>query len=442
MDVSGQPPNQPPNLLTGVRVADFTRVLAGPFAAMVLADLGAEIIKVELPGEGDEARGFGPFQSGESAYFASVNRGKKSITLDLRTAQGGSLARRLAGVSDVLLENFRPDRMAGFGLDYATLHRLHPPLVYASISGFGQTGPYSHRPAYDVIIQAMSGIASITGPAGGPPVRVGSSVADLSAALYSVIGILAALMRARQTGEGQHLDVSMLDCQVALLENAIARFDVTGEVPTPLGSRHPTITPFQFFEAADGYIVVAAGNDRLWQRLCEALGCPDLAGDPRFCSNALRTSHHGELEPLLASTLRGRSVEEWCGILGESGIPCGPVQDVGDVVADPHVQARGMIDRTEIPEVGDLALPAFPLQFSAHPRSPLSPAPRLGVPGPPTGGAHRGGSDRSAGRRSRRAGVARARGGDLISPCTAVDVRGAARGGRRSPARSRPRARR
>lgn len=378
MDANVPPPNQLTGLLEGVRVADFTRVLAGPFAAMVLADLGAEVIKVELPGGGDEARGFGPFKNNESAYFASVNRGKKSITLDLRTGQGCELARRLAGVSDVLLENFRPGTMAGFGLDYPALHRVHAPLVYASISGFGQTGPHSHRPAYDVIIQAMSGIASITGPPGGPPVRVGSSVADLSAALYSVIGILAALMRARLTGEGQHLDVSMLDCQVALLENAIARYDVTGEAPTPLGSRHPTITPFQFFEAADGYVVVAAGNDRLWQRLCEALGCPDLAEDSRFSSNALRTSHHGELEPLLASALRERSVGAWCEILEDSGIPCGPVQDMSEVVADPHLQARGMIVRDEHPEAGSLALPAFPLQFSAHPRPSLSPAPRLG----------------------------------------------------------------
>ena len=376
--MSEQPSDNGASLLHGVRVVDFTRVLAGPFAAMVLADLGAEVIKVELPGTGDEARRFGPFRNGESAYFASVNRGKKSVTLDLRTAPGCELARRLAGVSDVLLENFRPERMAAFGLDYASLHELHPRLVYASISGFGQSGPYSHRPAYDVIIQAMSGIASITGPAGGPPVRVGSSVADLSAALYGVIGILAALMHARQTGQGQHLDVSMLDCQVALLENAVARLDVTGEVPAPLGSRHPTITPFQFFEAADGYIVVAAGNERLWERLCEAVGCPALLEDPRFGSNALRTTHHSELEPLLAAALGKRSVDEWCVTLGESGIPCGPVQDVGEVVADPHLQARGMIDRTQHPELGSLTLPGFPLQFSEHPRHHLSPSPRLG----------------------------------------------------------------
>ena len=212
------------HLLAGVQVLDLTRVLAGPYASMVLADLGAEVIKIELPGTGDEARGFGPFQNGESAYFASVNRGKKSVTIDLRQAQGQDLARRLAGECDVLIENFRPGSMDRFGLGYAALHALYPRLVYASISGFGQTGPYAQRPAYDVLIQAMGGLASITGQPDGPPVRVGSSIADLSAALFGAIGILAALERARRTGEGQQVDISMLDCQVALLENALARY--------------------------------------------------------------------------------------------------------------------------------------------------------------------------------------------------------------------------
>ena len=237
-------------LLQGVRVLDLTRVLAGPFASMILADFGAEVIKIELPGGGDEARGFGPFVNGESAYFASVNRGKKSVAVDLRRERGQELARAVAGSCDLLLENFRPGSMARFGLDFDSLHAAYPRLVYASISGFGQTGPYARRPAYDVIIQAMSGIASITGVEGQPPVRVGSSIADLGAALYGVIGMVAALARARETGRGQHLDVSMLDCQIALLENAVARYDVTGEVPAPLGSRHPAITPFQFFRAA------------------------------------------------------------------------------------------------------------------------------------------------------------------------------------------------
>ena len=285
-------PEQQAGMLQGVRVLDLTRVLAGPFASMILADFGAEVVKVELPGGGDEARGFGPFVNGESAYFASVNRGKKSVAIDLRSERGQELVRSLAGRCDLLLENFRPGSMARFGLDFDSLHAEHPRLVYASISGFGQTGPYAERPAYDVIIQAMSGIASITGIEGQPPVRVGSSIADLSAALYGVIGMVAALARARETGRGQHLDVSMLDCQIALLENAVARYDVSGEVPAPLGSRHPAITPFQFFRAADGYLVIAAGNNRLWRSLCETIGSPELCEDERFATNEMRTRNH------------------------------------------------------------------------------------------------------------------------------------------------------
>ncbi len=365
-------------LLAGVRVLDFTRVLAGPYASMVMADLGAEVIKVELPGQGDESRGFGPFQQGESAYFMSVNRGKKSITLDLRIPRGQELARQLAGKCQVLIENFRPGSMARFGLGWEEVHRLHPALVYASISGFGQTGPYAGRPAYDVVIQAMSGLASITGHPGMPPVRVGSSVADLSAALFGVIGILAALARARETGTGQQVDISMLDCQVALLENAIARYQVTGEVPSPLGSRHPTITPFQFFETAEGYLVVAAGNDSLWQRLCAALGLEQVAGDPRFATNALRTQHHEQLEAALAPAFRTQSVAHWCRVLEEAGVPCGPIHDIAQVVADPQVRARGMITSQDHPRAGEVVMPASPLKFSATPVEPGAPAPLLG----------------------------------------------------------------
>jgi CoA:oxalate CoA-transferase len=361
------------NLLEGVKILDFTRVLAGPYCTMVLADLGAEVIKVELPEKGDEARGFGPFVEGDSAYFLSVNRGKKSVTLDLRQPQGQELARRLAGSCDVLVENFRPGAMRRFNMDYDPLHALYPQLVYASISGFGQTGPYAERPAYDVIVQAMGGLVSITGPPDGAPVRVGSSVADLSAALFGAVGILAALTRAQRTGQGQQIDISMLDCQVALLENAIARFTVNDEVPQPLGSRHPAITPFQFFHAADGYVVVAAGNDGLWLKLCRALGAEALAADPRFASNADRTLNHTELEPLLNGLFGQKSVEAWCGVLGQAGIPCGPIQDIGQVVANEQVQARGMIR-----ELGGLQIPNSPLRFSETPVDLQVPAPKLG----------------------------------------------------------------
>lgn len=366
------------DLLKGMKVLDLTRVLAGPYASMVLADLGAEVLKIELPEKGDESRGFGPFQNGESAYFTSVNRGKKSVTVDLRTAAGCALAKRLVRECDVLLENFRPGSMARFGLDYESLRPEHPRLVYASISGFGQTGPYAQRPAYDVIIQAMGGISSITGEPGGAPVRVGSSVADLSSALFGVIGILAAWGRAKETGQGQQVDISMLDCQVALLENAVARYYVNGEVPQPLGSRHPTITPFQYFAAADGYIVIAAGNDGLWRKLCMALGLGELAEDKRFADNAARTQNHAEMEPLLAEAFRARSVEAWCEVLGAAGIPCGPIHDVGQVCNDVQVAAREMIIELEHPVAGRQKMPNTPLKFSQTPIDLQEPAPLLG----------------------------------------------------------------
>ncbi|NKB69096.1 MAG: CoA transferase [Candidatus Latescibacteria bacterium] len=365
-------------LLSGVRVLDLTRVLAGPYAAMVLADLGAEVIKIELPQSGDEARAFGPFQKGESAYFTSVNRGKKSVTVDLRQPQGQELVRQLAAQCDILLENFRPGSMARFGLDYSSLHALYPRLVYGSISGFGQTGPYAGRPAYDVIVQAMGGLASITGALGGEPVRVGSSIGDLSAALFSVIGILAALNQAQRSGQGQQVDISMLDCQVALLENAVARYFVNGEVPGPLGSRHPAITPFQFFQATDGYIVVAAGNDGLWGKLCAVLEVAQLVGDPRFANNGLRTENHAQLEPLLAAAFGRRDVAYWLESLAAAGVPCGPIHDVGQVVNDPQVAARKMIVELEHPVAGPQALPNSPLKFSATPVELETPAPLLG----------------------------------------------------------------
>jgi CoA:oxalate CoA-transferase len=370
-------------LLADVRVLDFTRVLAGPFATMVLADLGARVIKVELPDGGDESRGFGPFVGGDagdggvSAYFLSVNRGKQSVTIDLRTERGRELALELASHCDVLVENFRPGSMARFGLDYATVASRNQQIVYASVSGFGQSGPYSPRPAYDVIVQAMSGLASITGLPGQPPVRVGSSTSDLSAALYCAVGVLAALTRARSTGMGQHVDVSMLDCQISLLENAIARYDVTGEAPQPLGSRHPTITPFQFFAATDGYVVVAAGNDRLFARLCEVLRRPELKEDPRFADNASRTQHHEQLEAELASVFATAAVDDWLRLLEEAGVPCGPVNDVARIVNDPHVLARGLLQRQPFAG-GDVAVPGPPLKFSETPSRPVSRAPELG----------------------------------------------------------------
>ena len=268
----------------------------------------------------------------------------------------------------------------GHPSDFEKIHKTNPRLIYVSISGFGQTGPYSQRPAYDVIIQAMSGIASITGVEGQPPIRVGSSIGDLSAALYGVIGITAALARAKETGTGQHIDVSMLDCQIALLENAIARYDVTSAVPGPLGSRHPAITPFQFFEASDGYLVIAAGNDRLWHSLCDTVGAPKLIEDDRFATNDLRTKNHAELEAILGALFSRRTVSEWLALFEAAGIPSGPIQNIEQVAADPHVAYRQMIKRQSMPTVkASVAVPASPLKFSdedciMNPR----PAPDLG----------------------------------------------------------------
>ena len=364
--------------LGGLLVLDVTRVLAGPFAGMVLADLGAEVVKVEMPGCGDDARAFGPFRNGVSAYFASVNRGKKSLTLDLRKPAGREVFLRLAEKADVVLENFRPGVMARLGLGYETLRERNPRLIYAAVSGFGQSGPYAHRPAYDAVIQAMGGIMSLTGKEGGPPVRVGVSIADIAAALCALIGILAALHRRSLEGMGQMVDVAMLDCQLAILENAIARYFASGEPPGRLGTRHPSITPFQAFQAADGYIVVAAGNDKLWAKLCHAIGRPALAEDPRFATNDLRTRHHAALETVLQEVFRTRSTEQWLAELEPAGIPCGPINTIDRLPADPQVAAREMIQEVLDPLAGPMKMAGVPIKFSATPGAIAGPAPALG----------------------------------------------------------------
>ena len=364
--------------LTDLLVLDATRVLAGPFAGMVLADLGAEVIKVERPGTGDDARGFGPFRNGVSAYFASVNRGKKSLTLDLKRPEGRDILLRLAERADVVLENFRPGVMARLGLGYAQLRERNPRLVYAACSGFGQTGPYRDRPAYDAVIQAMGGIMSITGEEGGPPVRVGASIADITAALCTVIGILGALHRREASGEGQMVDVAMLDCQVGILENAIARYFVSGQAPGRLGTRHPSITPFQAFETLDGQVVVAIGNDRLWERFCQVVGRDELAADERFATNALRTRHHAELLPLMREILGAHPTAWWLAELERAGIPCGPIHGIDELATDPQVAARDMLQEVVDPVAGPMQMAGVPIKLSATPGAIAGPAPALG----------------------------------------------------------------
>jgi len=364
--------------LTDLLVLDLTRVLAGPFAGMVLADLGAQVIKIEDPGKGDDARAFGPFRNGVSAYFASVNRGKKSLTLDLRGAAGRDLFLRLVERADILIENFRPGVMARLGLDYPRLRERNPRLIYAAVSGFGQTGPYAHRPAYDAVIQAMGGIMSLTGEEGGPPVRVGVSIGDIAAALCAVIGILGALHHRDATGEGQMVDVAMLDCQVGILENAIARYFVGGEVPRRLGTRHPSITPFQAFETADGFVVLAIGNDRLWQTFCEVLGRSDLAADERFATNPLRTRNYAELLPAMQKILRAHPTAWWLEEMEHAGIPCGPINAIDQLAADPQVLAREMIQEVIDPAAGPMKMAGVPIKLSATPGAIAGPAPALG----------------------------------------------------------------
>ena len=363
--------------LKDIRVVDLTRVLAGPFTTMTLGDLGAEIIKVE-PFGGDEARGFGPFKEGVSGYFENVNRGKQSIAIDLKHPEGRDLLLELIANSDVLVENFRPGVMKKLGLDYETLRERFPGLIYAACSGFGQTGPYARRGAYDMIIQGMGGIVSITGEPDRPPVRVGVSIGDIAAALYSCIGILTALFTRSQTGRGQMVDIGMLDCQVALLENAIARYDMTGTVPEPLGARHPSITPFQAVETRDGWIMIAAGNNVLWSRLCVVVEREDLADDARFRDNNLRTENNADLHTILSDVFRESTTEDWLRRLDAAEIPCGPIQNVRQVVEDPQVLARDMIVNLLHPIAGSLRVAGSPIKLSETPPEVTRHAPTLG----------------------------------------------------------------
>ncbi len=360
----------PTGPLSGITVVDLTRVLAGPYCTMVLADLGAEVIKIERPGAGDDSRHIGPFVNGVSAYFASLNRGKRSIALDLHDDHDRARFDELLARADVLVENFRPGAMARLGYGWAVLHARHPRLIYAAVSGFGQTGPLASRPAYDMVVQAMGGVMSITGWPGGPPTRVGTSIGDVTAGLFATIGITSALLDRERSGEGAFIDVAMLDCQVAILENAMARYAATGQVPGPLGARHPSITPFAAFAGADGWFVIAAGNDALFRRLCDVVGEPALADDLRFATNALRTEHHAELHEALERALRTRTVSEWLALLEAADVPCGPLNDVAAVAADPQVRARNMMVTIDDERLAGLEIAGNPIKSSRYPDPP------------------------------------------------------------------------
>ncbi len=333
-----------PGPLDGLRVLDFTWALAGPYGSMILSDLGAEVYKVEHVETNEQHRGAGPYVHGVSTYFFSVNRGKKSLTLDLKHPDAVRIIRDLLdparGAIDVLTENFRPGAMERLGLGYAELSSLNPRLIYASTSGFGHSGPYQHRPAVDVIVQGMGGVMSITGHPGGPPARPGYSIGDMAGGMYTAIGVLAALHERERSGLGQHVDVAMLDAQVALLENAVVRAANTDEVPAPIGTRHPLVTPFQALPTRDGWIVIAGVKD--WQLFCVTIGRDDLLHDERFQTNPDRTEHHAELEPILYEAFTRRTTAEWEAALDGVCIAA-PMNTVPQIINDPHIAARGMI---------------------------------------------------------------------------------------------------
>lgn len=364
--------------LDGIRVLDFTWALAGPYGVMILADLGAEVWKIETAKQTERRRGSGPYVHGVSTYFFSVNRGKKSIMLDLKAPEAKEIVYKLAKEVDVLTENFSPGTMADLGFDYETMSAINPRLVYASTSGFGQTGPYRNRGAVDAVVQGMGGVMSMTGHEGGPPARAGYSIGDMGAGMYTAIGVLSALVERDRSGKGQHVDVAMLDAQVALMENAIVRNTSTGEVQGPVGLRHPLSTPHQAFPASDGWVVVANVKDHNWALFCALIGCDELATDERFLTNPVRTKNYPALEPILFEAFRKKTKAEWEAILGEIAL-VGPVNRVDEVVADPQVAARNMIVELPTWTGASLRVSNTPVKHSRTPGGATCGAPKPGA---------------------------------------------------------------
>lgn len=354
-----------PGPLSGITIIDLSRILAGPYCTLLLAELGARVIKIEAPKTGDDARQYGPFKNGKSTYFASVNRGKESIVLDLKAPGDREIFERLLDRGDAVVENFRPGTMDKLGYGWDTLHKRYPRLIYAAASGFGHTGPYSHYPSYDMVVQGLGGIMSITGIPDGPLVRVGTSVGDLAGGLYTAIALNAALLHRERTGEATKIDVALFDCQLALLENAIMRFTTTGEIPGPMGARHPSITPFEAFATQDGHVIIAAGNDGLFVKLAQALGRPDLAENPLFKTNPLRNQHQPALKAEIEGVLKHATTGHWIEVLEKAGLPCGPVNNVEQALAHPQTEARNMLVEVDDPVTGPLQLAGNPMKLSA-----------------------------------------------------------------------------
>jgi crotonobetainyl-CoA:carnitine CoA-transferase CaiB-like acyl-CoA transferase len=363
--------------LAGVRVADFSRVLAGPLATMLLADLGADVVKIERPGAGDDTRAWGPpFVGEDAAYFLSLNRNKRSVALDLQTPEGAAAARRIALASDVVVENFRPGLMARFGLDHASLAAERPDLVYCSLVAFGEEGEAASRPGYDIIVQALSGLMSFTGQPGGEPTKVGVALLDVICGLYAASGILAALVERRTTGRGRRIVVSLYEASLAAMVNQAANYLLGGIVPGPLGNQHPNIVPYQLFQAADRPFILAAGNDRMFERTCEVLGMPELARDERFATNEARVRNRDELIGMLAEAFRRRPAAEWLSALERVGVPCAPVLRMDEVFATP--EGERMVQEVHDPARGLLRLVADPIRVDGSLVPVRLPPPRLG----------------------------------------------------------------
>jgi crotonobetainyl-CoA:carnitine CoA-transferase CaiB-like acyl-CoA transferase len=365
--------------LAGVRVLDLSRALAGPFCSQMLGDMGADVLKVEQPGVGDNARGWGPpFQGGESSYFLSVNRNKRSIAVNMRDARGAEVLRRLIARSDVLLENFVPGTLDRLGFGYAACREIRPDLIYCSISGFGQIGPERTRAAYDQILQGLGGIMSLTGEPGGPPMRVGIAIADITAGMFAAYAIMVALYHRERTGVGQMIDTSLLDGQLATLTYQAGRYFASGEAPRSSGNQHPTIVPYGVYRAADAYFNLAVGSEDLWQRFCTAMGLDDLRADPRFATNRDRLEHRDELNALLEPLFAARTVTEIEALLNAAGVPCGAVRDLHAVFSDPQVAALGLVQQIAHPTAGTIKVVGPPYRFSVTPGAVRRPPPLLG----------------------------------------------------------------
>ncbi|MDF1500596.1 MAG: CoA transferase [Anaerolineales bacterium] len=372
--------------LEGVRVIDLTRAMAGPYCTMMLADLGADVIKIERPRSGDESRGWGPpfvgppaeNAPGESAYFLSVNRNKRSITLNLKSEQGLEVVQRLISKSDILVENFRTGVLDEMGLGVIQAQKVNPALIYCSISGYGRTGPYADRPGYDVIIQAEGGMMGITGPKEGPPSRVGVPIVDITSGMFAASSILAALHARQRTGRGQHIDVSLFDTQTALLTNVAANYLIGGQPPERMGNDHPNLAPYAAFPASDKWFVVGVANEMQWERFCKVIGQPDLQVDPRFRTNGDRVQHRDELSAILEEKFSQRKAQDWLASFMQAGLPCGPINDIGEVFEHPQVEARRLIIESDHPSAGTLRLTGFPYKLSDTPPALRLPPPRLG----------------------------------------------------------------